>query len=68
MMENLIVAVIVGASALYAGRKYLPARLFGKADEGCASGCGACKSGCDTPSEAAPAQGPSRRVIPIRSH
>lgn len=58
MIENLIVALIVGASAWYAGRKYLPR----KTDSGCASGCGSCKSGCDTPAEK-----PARRVIPIRS-
>ncbi len=64
MIENLIVALIVGASAWYAGRKYLPAKLVGKAqaDTGCASGCGTCKSGCDTPAEPA-----ARRVIPIRA-
>jgi hypothetical protein len=65
MIENLIVALIVAASAWYAGRKYLPARLRGKPDDGCGSGCGSCKSGCDTPAE--PAQAPARRVIPIRS-
>ncbi len=61
MIENLIVALIVGASAWYAGRKYLPAKLVGSKDEGCASGCGSCKSGCDTPAEPS-----ARRVIPIR--
>ena len=60
MIENLIVALIVGASALYAGRKYLPARLFGKAEAGCGSGCGSCKSGCDTPAEPS-----ERKVIQI---
>lgn len=58
MIENLIVGLIVGASAWYALRKYLPR----KSEAGCASGCGACKSGCDTPAEPS-----ARRVIPIRS-
>lgn len=61
MIENIIVFVIVSASAWYAARKYLPAKLLGKSDPGCASGCGACKSGCDTPAEPG-----ARRVIPIR--
>lgn len=64
MLENLIVALIVGASALYAARKYLPAKLIGRRDDGCGSGCGSCKSGCDTPQQ--PAEAPARRVIPIR--
>lgn len=59
MIENLIVAAIVGASAVYAGRKYLwkPKAKAG----GCGSGC----SSCDTCAEAPPQTG--RRVIKIHS-
>ena len=64
MVENLLVALIVGASAWYAGRKYLPVNASGKSGGSCDSGCGACQSGCDTPAE--PAQMQGRTVIPIR--
>ena len=68
MLENLLVALIVIASAWYAGRKYLPVKAGGNSDSsaggGCGSGCGACQSGCDTPAQSD--QMPERRVIPIR--
>ena len=53
MIENLIVALIVGACAWYAARKYLPATWIGrKKAAGCGSGCDTCGS-C----ESAPAEG-----------
>ena len=49
MLQNLIVALIVGASAWYAGAKYLPAKWIGKKKAaGCASGCDTCNA-CETP-------------------
>ena len=45
MVQNLIVALIVGASAWYAGAKYLPAKWIGKKKAaGCASGCDTCNN------------------------
>jgi len=63
MVENLIVMLIVGASAWYAGARYLPAKWRGQkaqAKAGCGSGCDSCNA-CETP--AAPSAG--RRVITI---
>jgi hypothetical protein len=49
MVQNLIVALIVGGSAWYAGMKYLPAKWIGrKKAAGCGSGCDSCNS-CETP-------------------
>ena len=45
MVENLIVALIVGGSAWYAGAKYLPASVRRKLGQKPATGCG---SGCDS--------------------
>ena len=45
MVENLLVLLIVGASAWYAGKRYLPARWRGKKPVAKAAGCG---GGCDT--------------------
>ncbi len=55
MIENLIVAVIVGASAVYAARALLPR----KAKKGCGSGCDGCG-----PAPVAPAK---HRVIRIHA-
>ena len=55
MIENLIVALIVGAAAWYAFGKYLKP----KAKVGCGSGCDSCNA-CETPVET-----PARRFIPI---
>ena len=64
MIENLIVMLIVGGSAWYAGSRYLPAAWRGKKAKakagGCGGGCDSCNA-CGTPE--APAQ--SRRVIKI---
>jgi hypothetical protein len=63
MVENLIVMLIVGASAWYAGARYLPAKWRGqkaKAKAGCGSGCDSCNS-CETPV----AEPTGRRVIMI---
>ncbi|MES2322452.1 MAG: FeoB-associated Cys-rich membrane protein [Pseudomonadota bacterium] len=57
MIENLIVALIVGAAAWYAFGKYLKP----KAKSGCGSGCGSCNA-CETP-----AQPSSKRVIRIHA-
>ena len=52
MLQNLIVALIVGGSAWYAGAKYLPAKWIGKKKAaGCGSGCDTCNA-CDTPAPA----------------
>ena len=49
MLQNLIVALIVGGAAWYAGARYLPASWIGrKKAAGCGSGCDTC-NGCDTP-------------------
>lgn len=56
MIENLIVALIVGAAAWYAFGKYLKP----KAKSGCGSGCDTCKA-CDEPPQ------PERRVIRIHA-
>jgi hypothetical protein len=66
MVENLIVVLIVGAAAWYAGLKYLPAKWIGrKKAAGCGSGCDTCGSGCDTP---APAPDASKyRVIKLHA-
>jgi hypothetical protein len=62
MIEYLIVALIVGASAAYAGRRYLP--MFGKsAKGGCGTG-GACDS-CKACAEPAAASAAQQRVIKI---
>ncbi|MES2316379.1 MAG: hypothetical protein V4631_02705 [Pseudomonadota bacterium] len=45
MLENLIVMLIVVASAWYAGRRYLPAAWIGRKAKAKAGGCG---GGCDT--------------------
>ena len=53
MLQNLIVALIVGGAAWYAGVKYLPATWIGrKKSAGCASGCDTCNA-CDTPAPVA---------------
>jgi hypothetical protein len=54
MIENLIVAVIVGASALYAARTLLPR----KAKKGC-GGCDGCAPAPEAPG--------GRRVIKIHT-
>ncbi len=60
MIENLVVMLIVGASALYAGRKYLwPVKA--KAS-GCGSGCSSCDNCASAPAPAAPSK---QRVIQI---
>lgn len=75
MLENLIVALIVGASAWYAASKYLPKpwrTRLGGASTGCGSGCGSCSSsngskqgqGCVEPDAAPPAP---YRVIKIHA-
>ena len=64
MIENLIVMLIVAASAWYAGARYLPAKWRGKqAQAGCGSG-----GGCDTCNACAtPAVEPGgQRVIMIQ--
>lgn len=51
MVENLIVMLIVAASAWYAGARYLPAAWRGKSAKpkaGCGSGCDSCNA-CETP-------------------
>lgn len=69
MLENLIVAVIVGASAWYAASKYLPApwrKRLGGGNAGCGSGCDSCNSCADGAPATDGASGPAgRRVIPI---
>ena len=65
MVENLIVMLIVGASAWYAGGRYLPAKWRGKKAKqkaGCGSGCDSCNA-CETP-VITPTD---RRVIMIQS-
>ncbi|SHH55933.1 FeoB-associated Cys-rich membrane protein [Massilia sp. CF038] len=57
MIENLIVALIVGASAWYTARKYV---FKPKKSAGCGSGC----SSCDT-CESAPAPAADPRVIKL---
>ena len=72
MLDNLIVALIVGVSAWYAASKYLPAswrkRLGRDGGAGCGSGCGSgcdsCNS-CETPQTPAAPEG--RRVIKIHT-
>ncbi len=64
MIENVIVMLIVGASAWYAAGRYLPAKWRGKKAAAKAAGCG---GGCDTcgaceSTEEAPA---TQRVIKI---
>ena len=52
MVQNLIVALIVGGSAWYAGAKYLPAKWIGrKKVAACGSGCDTCNAcnACETP-------------------
>lgn len=64
MFENLIVMLIVGGSAWYAGARYLPAKWRGKKARpkaGCGSGCDSCNA-CETPA----VQPTGRRVIAIR--
>ena len=51
MFQNLIVMLIVGASAWYAAGRYLPAKWRGrkaKAKAGCGRGCDSCNA-CETP-------------------
>ena len=64
MVENLIVILIVAASALYAGSRYLPAswRKAAPPKAGCGSGCDSCNA-CATPVD----QAPARRVIKIHT-
>jgi hypothetical protein len=65
MLENVIVMLIVGGSAWYAGARYLPATWRGKKAKpkaGCGSGCDTCNS-CATPAPALETAG--RRVIAI---
>ena len=71
MLDNLIVALIVGVSAWYAASKYLPAswrkRLGRDGGAGCGSGCDSCNScnSCETPQTPAAPEG--RRVIKIHT-
>jgi hypothetical protein len=58
MLENLIVALIVGASTWYTLRKYVFKPK--KSSVGCGSGCSSCGS-C----ESAPAAPPGQRVIKL---
>ena len=60
MLENLIVALIVAASAAYAGRRYVFKPK--KPATGCGSGC----SSCDTCADA-PAPASDRKVIKIHA-
>lgn len=64
MLEYLIVGLIVGLAAAYAGAKYLPkrwrARWF-KTKSGCSDGCASCKA-CGDPSVPAPA---AKRIITL---
>jgi hypothetical protein len=57
MIENLIVALIVGASAWYTAKKYV---VKPKKSSGCGSGCSNCGS-CDS----APPAPPGHRVIKL---
>lgn len=69
MVENLIVVLIVGAAAWYAGLKYLPAKWIGRkkaAGCGSGSGCGTCGSGCDTPAPT-PDEASKYRVIKLHA-
>jgi len=59
MIENLIVALIVGAAAWYAFGKYLKPKA--KSDCGSGSGCGSCNA-CETP-----VQPSTKRVIRIHA-
>jgi hypothetical protein len=58
LLENLAVALIVGASAWYAGKRYLPARWRARMNGAsvpagsCDTGCSSCK-GCPDESEPA---------------
>lgn len=66
MLEYLIVALIVGASAAYAGRRYLP--VFAKQRKGgCGTGggCDSCNACAAPAQDAAPAAPGARRVIRI---
>ena len=68
MLQNLIVVLIVGASAWYAGMKYLPpawrARLgWAKPAAGCGSGCDTCNK-CNNGAEPEPVSG-AQRVIKL---
>ncbi|MES2019023.1 MAG: hypothetical protein V4484_21225 [Pseudomonadota bacterium] len=58
MVENLIVVLIVGASAWHIGARYLRP----KPKTGCATGCDTC-NGCATPA----AESTPRRVIKIHT-
>ncbi|MFL6659316.1 MAG: FeoB-associated Cys-rich membrane protein [Massilia sp.] len=65
MVQNLIVVVIVAASAWYAAGRYLPASWRGRKAAAKAAGCG---SGCDTCNacaEPAPPSPTAQRVIKI---
>ncbi len=65
MIENLIVVLIVGAAAWYAGVRYLPAKWRGQKaapKAGCGSGCDSCNA-CATPA----AEPSARRVIKIHA-
>jgi hypothetical protein len=62
MIENLIVALIVGGAAWHTGRKYLWRAK--KPASGCGSGCSSCGTCADAP---APAQADGRKVIRIHS-
>lgn len=67
MIENLIVMLIVGGSAWYAGRRYLPGSWRGRKARakaaGCGGGCDACNACAAPVAEAEPA---ARRVIMLK--
>ena len=69
MLEILIVGLIVGGSAWYAGLKYLPAswlRKLGKKKpaSGCGSGCDSCGS-CESATAPAALPESKHRVITL---
>ena len=61
LLENLIVALIVAASAWFALRRYLPRKKAAKG--GCGSGCSSCDTCGDAPS--ASTRAPSTHVVTI---
>ncbi len=66
MVENLIVAAIVGASAWYAGARYLPAGLRRKLGQKPKTGCGSGCSSCGTCASAPPPPESKHRVIRLQ--